>query len=69
MKLRYKSAEKDSNQSFYLKRQNDPVLDSNWHYHEEFELIYIIRGEGIRIVGDNLSNFGPGQLVLVDESR
>lgn len=65
MKLRYKSAEKDSNQSFYLKRQNDPVLDSNWHYHEEFELIYIIRGEGIRIVGDNLSNFGPGQLVLV----
>jgi AraC-like DNA-binding protein len=65
LKLRYKSADKDSNQSFYLKRQHDPVLDSNWHYHEEFELIYIIRGEGIRIVGDNLSSFRPGQLVLV----
>lgn len=65
MKLKYKSADKDYNESFYLKREQKPYYDGNWHYHEEYELIYILKGEGVRIVGDNLSNFRPIQLVLV----
>jgi len=65
LKLKYKSEDKEYNQSFYLRRENVPYHEGNWHYHEEFELIYIIRGEGVRIVGDSLSNFRATQLVLV----
>lgn len=65
MELKYKSTDKAFNQSFYVRRENVPYLEGNWHYHEEFELIYVLQGEGVRIVGDSLSNFGPPQLVLV----
>ncbi|MBW4891877.1 AraC family transcriptional regulator [Mucilaginibacter sp. HMF5004] len=36
-----------------------------WHYHPELELHYVIRGEGVRFIGDNIRNFLPGELVLV----
>jgi len=65
MKLKYKTEDKDLNQSFYARRESIPYLEGNWHYHEEFELIYIIHGEGIRIVGDNMSHFIHPQLALV----
>lgn len=39
-----------------------------WHFHPELELHYIIRGEGVRFIGDNVSNFSHGELVLVGEN-
>jgi AraC-like DNA-binding protein len=65
MKLLYKKAEIEPVNSFYVKRVKEPVLDINWHFHEEYEIIYIIRGNGVRLVGDNISNFQSGELVLV----
>jgi AraC-like DNA-binding protein len=65
VELKYKSVDKGYSQSFYLSRETNPYLGGNWHYHEDFELIYIIKGEGVRIVGDSLSHFRPVQLVLV----
>jgi AraC-like DNA-binding protein len=67
MELRYKSTNKGLNHSFHVRRENIPYHDGNWHYHEEFELIYIIEGQGIRIVGDNMSNFRPPQLAFVGQ--
>ena len=64
MKLEYKKNEKQINQSFSAVRQLSPHLESNWHFHEEYELIFIRKGTGIRIVGDNLENFRPLKLVL-----
>ena len=40
-------------------------MGGDWHFHEEFELIYFLRGQGMRIVGDNISHFQDGELVLV----
>jgi AraC-like DNA-binding protein len=65
MELKYKLEEIGRENSFYLRREHRPYLEGNWHCHEEFELMYVLKGEGIRIVGDNLSNFGPAELVLV----
>jgi AraC-like DNA-binding protein len=65
VKLKYKKTEKGHNHSVSVRRELEPYLDSNWHFHEEFELIYTIKGNGIRIVGDNISNFRPKQLVLI----
>ncbi|MEQ9287752.1 MAG: AraC family transcriptional regulator [Cyclobacteriaceae bacterium] len=65
MELIYKKEENAAVDSFFVKRVKEPVLDINWHFHEEYEIIYILKGQGVRLVGDNISNFRPGELVLV----
>ena len=65
MKLIYKKEGNEPISSFFVKRVKEPVLDINWHFHEEYEIIYILQGNGVRLVGDNLSNFQSGELVLV----
>lgn len=67
MKLQYKSTEKDIRSSIYVKRVFQPYLGGNWHIHKEFELIYFLEGQGHRIVGDHVSHFQKGELVLVGE--
>lgn len=53
----------------YLSRQHTlPNFGTVWHYHPELELHYIIRGEGVRFVGDNISNFDAGELLLLGEN-
>ena len=65
MKLKYKQTEKEYDHSVSVRRESEPCLDSNWHFHEEYELIFTIEGTGIRILGDSISNFRPMQLVLI----
>lgn len=67
MKLKYKQLENESFDTVYVKRTDQPHLGKNWHFHQEYELIYFLEGQGIRIVGDHLSNFSKGELVLVGE--
>jgi AraC-like DNA-binding protein len=53
----------------YLTRHHIvPNLGTVWHYHPELELHYIIRGKGVRFVGDNISNFDVGELLLLGEN-
>lgn len=35
------------------------------HQHPQYEISYVIKGEGTRIVGDHVGRFLPGDLVLV----
>lgn len=65
MKLKYKPLEQRTHDYIHTKRIQQPYLGYNWHYHEEFELIYFLEGQGIRIVGDHISDFKQGELVLV----
>lgn len=56
-------------QQNYLSRQHTlPNFGTIWHYHPELELHYIIRGEGVRFVGDNISNFYAHELLLLGEN-
>lgn len=43
----------------------EPVLPFHWHYHEEYELVYIEAGCGTLLVGDSLQPYGPGDLMLI----
>ncbi|WP_158578939.1 AraC family transcriptional regulator [Spongiactinospora rosea] len=35
------------------------------HVHPEFELTYMVRGAGTRVIGDSIDQFEPGDLVLI----
>lgn len=40
-------------------------FDAPWHYHPEFELTLILKGTGMRYVGNNISAFTNGDIVLL----
>lgn len=54
--------------SFTVWHNQLPHFKNIWHYHPELELHYIVRGEGVRFIGDNISNFSHGEIVFVGEN-
>ncbi len=56
---------KMAGRSFLGLKIDQERFDSLWHYHPEYELTYIIKGNGRRMVGDHIENFSDGDLILL----
>lgn len=54
--------------SFIIRHQIEPYFGCGWHYHAELELHYVIKGRGLRLIGDNVSNFEEGELILLGQN-
>lgn len=54
--------------SFSVRHDIQPNFGSVWHYHPELELHHVIQGKGVRFIGDNISNFSPGEVILLGGS-
>lgn len=54
--------------SFSIRHDVKPDFGNIWHYHPELELHYVIKGNGVRFIGDNISNFEPDEMVLLGEN-
>ncbi|MEO8961992.1 MAG: AraC family transcriptional regulator [Ginsengibacter sp.] len=51
--------------SFSIKKIDQHHFESPFHFHDLCEMNYVVEGFGKTIVGDNISNFSSGDLVLM----
>lgn len=65
MKPQFLKVFKDLTHSFNARVVTRPDINNHWHYHPEFELIYFKSGFGTQFVGDNISSFKAGDIVLL----
>jgi len=52
-------------ESFNIGIFQDNMEKSTWHYHNNFEISFILEGSGKRIVADSIEEFQPGDLVFI----
>jgi AraC-like DNA-binding protein len=51
--------------SIYVKELTLPYLDDKFHYHNTYEICYILKCSGKRIIGDSIEYFTDGDLTLL----
>lgn len=56
---------KTAEHSFYCRYAEVPYTYDQFHYHKEFELLYILKSNGTRFIGDSIESFENHDLVLV----
>lgn len=54
--------------SIAVKREVTPYMDYPWHYHPEFEIIYVEKSYGIRFMGNHIGNFTDGDLMFISSN-
>lgn len=54
--------------SITVKREITPYMDYPWHYHPEFEIIFVEKSYGIRFMGNHIGNFNDGDLMFISSN-
>lgn len=67
MKAYFHKISKPSQNSFVVRHDIAPNFGKPVHYHDDLELHLTLKGEGIRFIGDNVSSFEPGDILLLGE--
>jgi len=65
MKPQLLKVSKDLIHSFAARRDCQPDINNRWHYHSEIELIFFKKGHGTQYIGDRISPFAEGDVILV----
>jgi len=55
----------EENQSFACKTYRTPQFETNWHKHEECELILILEGNGTALMGDYVGEYKEGNIFFL----
>ncbi len=51
--------------SITVKREITPYMDYPWHYHPEYEIIFVEKSYGIRLMGNHIGSFNDGDLMFI----
>lgn len=54
--------------SFSMRQDVSPLVNNHWHYHSELELIHFNKGSGTQLIGNSISRFREGQVILVGKN-
>lgn len=65
MKPQLLKVSKDQVNSFSARQDIMPDINNRWHYHPEVELVYFKKGSGTQFIGDSVSPFMTGDVVIV----
>src|SRR5271155_545763 len=65
MRALYEKISLRPGESFSYRHFRVPRFEMPWHFHSECELALIVRGRGMRYVGDSIERFEDGDLVLL----
>ncbi|MFV0248161.1 MAG: AraC family transcriptional regulator [Tenacibaculum sp.] len=65
MKLHYLDRTNTQFNSFSVTRNKHKHFLNVWHYHQELELVLVLKSTGIRFIGDSIEKFKEGDLVLI----
>ncbi|WP_394767699.1 cupin domain-containing protein, partial [Ferruginibacter sp.] len=55
----------EEQQSFACRMYRTPDFETNWHRHQEVELILITEGYGTAMIGDFIGEYKPGDLYFI----
>jgi len=65
LKAKFEKIQVPIDSSFRASIYENKNFDAPWHFHPEYELTYIVKGKGIRYVGNNIQNFEEGDFILL----
>ena len=67
VKAEFETIQPSFGSSFFVKQFNNKSLNKTptWHFHPELELVYVSNGSGRRHIGQHLSYFKDGDLMLI----
>lgn len=65
MKPKLLKVSTDAENSFSVRHETVPSNNNRWHYHREVELIWFKKGSGTQFIGDHISRFRDGDMMLV----
>lgn len=65
MKAVFEQLNTEQSSSFILRQFDVPKFDAPFHFHPEYELTLILKGEGQRYVGQQVHEFFMGDLVFL----
>ncbi|WP_255068605.1 AraC family transcriptional regulator [Lacihabitans sp. LS3-19] len=65
LKAVFEKLDQNITSSFLLRKFELPAFDAPFHFHPEFELTHIKKGEGQRYVGTQVEDFGTDDLIFL----
>ncbi|MCY1721327.1 AraC family transcriptional regulator [Prolixibacteraceae bacterium Z1-6] len=65
MKIMHEQIDFPGRAAVKVKLQEKSHFTYPWHFHTEYELLYVMEGYGTRFIADNIEPFGVGDLVLL----
>ena len=68
MRPQFLKISQKSEHSFSTRRDYSPQVNNHWHYHIELELIHFNKGAGTQFIGNSISRFNEGQILLIGKN-
>lgn len=59
----------ESRQSFLFRKFGNEAFSAPFHYHQEYELTWIVKGRGKRFIGNRMEDFSEGDFVLIGPNQ